>query len=207
MEQNQARTAELLQEATRSLDEENAAKPEHFSDSIYKTDFLPSKQSMNTVSSIVSAMVSQIAQDNMSQFSVREDPASTEPETLDDLFDDFEEQIAFETNLKEREPAEHESFIEDLKGRLPTDFNVYETYDTSSIPLQTLPVGCLDGYKDHAVRIADREKEAARHLQVPGCDRHMMPAVPQKSERLRNLENPQFYPFSTLPIEDAERML
>lgn len=34
-----------------------------------------------------------------------------------------------------------------------------------------------------------------------------MPDVPQKSERLRNLENPQFYPFSTLPIEDAERMM
>lgn len=35
----------------------------------------------------------------------------------------------------------------------------------------------------------------------------MMPAVPQKSLRLRNYENPQFYPFCTLPVEDAERTM
>lgn len=35
----------------------------------------------------------------------------------------------------------------------------------------------------------------------------MMPPVPQKSKRLRDFENPQFYPFSTLPIEDAERTM
>jgi hypothetical protein len=34
-----------------------------------------------------------------------------------------------------------------------------------------------------------------------------MPENPQKSKRLRDYENPQFYPFSTLPIEDAERTL
>jgi len=34
-----------------------------------------------------------------------------------------------------------------------------------------------------------------------------MPDVPSKSQRLRNFENPQFYPFSTLPIEDAERTM
>lgn len=55
--------------------------------------------------------------------------------------------------------------------------------------------------------IAEREKEAARHLVLPGCDRCLMPAVPAKSQRLRDFENPQFYPFSTLPIEDAERTM
>ena len=34
-----------------------------------------------------------------------------------------------------------------------------------------------------------------------------MPDVPSKSLRLRNYENPQFYPFSTLPVEDAERTM
>ena len=130
----------------RSLDEDNIKKPDYFSDTIYKSDFLPSKQSMNTVSSIMSAMVSQIAKDN--QFSMREDPSSTEPETLDDLFDHFEEQIAYETNLKEREPEEKDIEFGELKGKLNPQFNVFETYDTSSIPLQTLPVKELENFKD-----------------------------------------------------------
>lgn len=132
-EKNKARTQELLKEAMRSLDEEHKQIPDYFDDKIYKRDFLPSKQSMNCVSSIVSAMVSQIAAEN--QFSVRDDPASTEPETLDDLFDEYEEDIAYETNLKEREPMEGDIEFEDIKGRLNPDFNVFETYDTSSIPL------------------------------------------------------------------------
>ena len=61
--------------------------------------------------------------------------------------------------------------------------------------------------KEHARKIADREKNAARNLVLPGCNRFMMPDVPSKSLRLRNFENPQFYPFSTLPIEDAERTM
>lgn len=100
IDENKAKTAELAKEAMRSLDEEHIVNSEYFSDKIYKMDFLPSKQSMNTVSSIVSAMVSQITTDN--QFTMREDPSSTEPETLDDIFDQFEENIAYETNLMER---------------------------------------------------------------------------------------------------------
>lgn len=34
-----------------------------------------------------------------------------------------------------------------------------------------------------------------------------MPSIPTKSQRLRDSENPGFYPFCTLPITDAERML
>ena len=34
-----------------------------------------------------------------------------------------------------------------------------------------------------------------------------MPAIPTKSNRQRSAENPSFYPFCTLPITDAERML
>jgi len=34
-----------------------------------------------------------------------------------------------------------------------------------------------------------------------------MPNIPTKSERLRDLERPQIYPFQTLPIDDLERSL
>ena len=84
---------------------------------------------------------------------------------------------------------------------------MFETYDTSSIPLQTLPAGVVDDYKSLATTVAERQKAAAQHARLPGVERHMMPPVAQKSKRLRDLENPQFYPFSTLPIEDGERML
>ena len=61
--------------------------------------------------------------------------------------------------------------------------------------------------KAHALMIGEREKRAASNLVVPGRNRHMMPPISAKSKRLRGFENPQFYPFSTLPIEDAERTM
>ena len=65
----------------------------------------------------------------------------------------------------------------------------------------------VDDNKGHALKIACREKEAARNLRIPGKGRHMMPEVPSESSRKRDFNNPQFYPFSTLPIEDAERTM
>ena len=44
-------------------------------------------------------------------------------------------------------------------------------------------------------------------MNLPGKDRYLMPAIPTKSSRQRHAENPGFYPFCTLPITDAERML
>lgn len=79
--------------------------------------------------------------------------------------------------------------------------------DTSQQAVVTLPNGMLEDNKAMAERIAHRQKEAAQHLRLPGKDRNMMPPFSQKSKRLRNFENPQFYPFSTLPFEDAERTM
>lgn len=190
--------------AKRSIDEERDKK--HFNDKVYKRDFIPDKESANCVPAIMSAMISQIAVENEAA-AASEAEASTEPETLDDLFESFKEEIAIDTQLKEREPEEEEYVQPTIKGVLPTDFNVYETYDSSSRPIQTLPAGILEDCRDHAKKISDREKEASRNLVLPGCGRHMMPEVPTKSQRLRDYENPQFYPFSTLPVEDAERTM
>jgi len=90
---------------------------------------------------------------------------------------------------------------------LPSVVNVYDTVDTTNIPIYTLPSGLVDDHIAHANLIASREKEAGRHIVLPGVNRHMMPPYAQKSKRLRDFENPQFYPFSTLPIEDAERTM
>jgi hypothetical protein len=34
-----------------------------------------------------------------------------------------------------------------------------------------------------------------------------MPTIPNQSLRQREAENPSFYPFCTLPVDEAERML
>lgn len=79
--------------------------------------------------------------------------------------------------------------------------------DTSTQAIMTLPAGMVEDNKAHALKIGEREKKAASNLVVPGKNRYMMPDVPAKSNRIRGFENPQFYPFSTLPIEDAERTM
>lgn len=117
----------------KSLDEEK--QPSDFSNKIYKNDFIPDKESTNSVPAILSAMVSQIAIDNTNLGeTVRDDDfeASTEAETLDDLFKDYEREIAIETNLMQREPEEIPIEFKPRKGVLPTEINVYETYDTST---------------------------------------------------------------------------
>lgn len=116
--------------------------------------------------------------------------ASTEPETLDDIFDLYKQEVAYETGLEEREYEEPEYEFQALKGVLPTEINVYETFDTSTKAIFTLPAGISDDHIGHARKIAEREKQAARNLVLPGCDRFMMPDVPSKSKRLRAFENP-----------------
>jgi hypothetical protein len=129
--ENQARILELLQESKRSLDEEK--DPSSFSDKLYKKDFIPDKESTNSVPSIMSAMISQIAIENGNLGeTLRDEDASTEPETLDDIFDTYQKEIAIQTNLMEREIEDEPYVQKPLKGILPTDINVYETYDTST---------------------------------------------------------------------------
>jgi len=133
---NQERIKELLHLSRRSIDEERDTAT-YFTDKVYKADFIPDKESINCVPSIVSAMVSQIAVENAQAAGGRESEmeASTEPETLDDIFENAQREIAYDTNLKEREPEEEEFGYAPLKGVLPAEINVYETYDTSTQPI------------------------------------------------------------------------
>ena len=91
---NEKRIAELVVQAKRSIDEERDKKK--FTDKIYKKDFIPDKESVNCVPAIMSAMVSQIAIENEA-VAASEAEVSTEPETIDDLFESFKEDIAIKT--------------------------------------------------------------------------------------------------------------
>ena len=82
---NQDRIIQLLKMSKRSIDEERD-KSTYFSDKIYQSDFIPDKETSNQIPSIMSAIVSQIAQENLG-FDHSQMDASTEPETLDDIFD------------------------------------------------------------------------------------------------------------------------
>ena len=70
-----------------------------------------------------------------------------------------------------------------------------------------LPKEVTSSEEEKALDIYLREKNAYMNLVIPGANRHLMPRVPSKSQRLRNAENPGIYPFSTLPVDDAERAM
>ena len=62
--------------------------------------------------------------------------------------------------------------------------------------------------EERAEEICATTKQALENLVLPGISgRHLMPPVPAKSERLRDLERVGVYPFATLPIDEVERGL
>lgn len=72
---------------------------------------------------------------------------------------------------------------------------------------QSLPLELVEKESVRVETISSRERQVLQSLNLPGQDRNLMPAIPTKSQRTRDSENPGFYPFCTLPITDAERML
>ena len=84
---------------------------------------------------------------------------------------------------------------------------IHEESDRTKEVTHTLPLALVEKEGNRAALIAEREMETLKNLNLPGKDRHLMPAIPAKSKRSRDAENPGFYPFCILPIADAERML
>ena len=123
----------MKEEAKKSLEEH---RPEgYFTDKVYKKDFIPNPEVSNNVSSIMSAMVSQIALDNQGSMMSEQSNAgdeSTQPETLNDLFEDYQREIAYDCGLADREPEDEEFSQDKIKGILPSKVNVYDTVDTSN---------------------------------------------------------------------------
>ena len=126
--------------AKNSLDEGRDAS--HFNDKTYKRDFIQQPEVKNTVASVMSAMVSQIDfENNASNLTGGKSKMeeSTEPETLDDLFDNFQREIAYDNNLMDREFEEQEFEQRPIKGVLPSSVEVFDTLDTSNQPITLLP--------------------------------------------------------------------
>ena len=72
---------------------------------------------------------------------------------------------------------------------------------------QTVPAGIAEAEKQRLEQINASGQEIFTNLRVPGKNRDCMPSIPNQSLRLRDAENPAFYPFCTLPVDEAERML
>lgn len=102
---------------------------------------------------------------------------STEADSLADLFANCKREIEYDNGLQERPTIEEddEFEFERIKGILPSHVEVFDTVDTSNQPITLLPAGMVEEHKNHAILIAEREKEAARNLVLPGKNRHMMP--------------------------------
>lgn len=81
-------------------------------------------------------------------------------------------------------------------------------HDLIKRPIQKLNLASTAKSEWKAEDICSRSKKIIENLVLPGITcRHLMPPVSLKSERLRDLEKPNVYPFSTLPIEEVERGL
>lgn len=55
--------------------------------------------------------------------------------------------------------------------------------------------------------VSEKEIRILENLLVPGFKRHLMPAVPEKTQEIRRAEKAEIYPFSTMAIEELERGL
>jgi hypothetical protein len=85
---------------------------------------------------------------------------TTEAETLDDLFQSYNQEIQKDNNLIEREEPEGNFGDFKLKGVLPPHVDVYDTLDTSIAPIISLPASMVEDNKLKAKQIGDREKSA-----------------------------------------------
>ena len=137
------------------------------------------------------------------------DDVPTQAESLDDLFDHFANEISCDLKLKERGPDEDKGkrLAEAFDVKHNRGIDLHEESDRTLEVEQSLPLGLVESQKERVKLISQRENQALANMNLPGKDRNLMPAIPAKSKRSRESEMPGFYPFCTLPIEDAERML
>jgi len=95
-----------------SLDDETDYS--NFKINTYKNDFVDNQETSNAISSVLSAMVTQIETDNNDFLEMQKSvekgqdgieslgEAPTEAETLDDLFEHYNNEISFDLKLKDR---------------------------------------------------------------------------------------------------------
>ena len=134
---------------------------------------------------------------------------STAADSLDDMFKQFQTDVSCDLRLKSRgpDPVKEMSIAETLSSRHNRNIAIFEEQDKTLEVKQTIPLALLEEEEERLQKISERERKVLSNLNLPGKDRNGMPAIPSKSKRSREAEIPEFYPFCTLPIVDAERML
>jgi hypothetical protein len=197
---------ELIRKSKRSLDDEPQAP---FDMSAYKTDFVQNSETSNNISSVLSAMVTHISTANKGQNGRPEAEPSTAEETdIDSLFANFEHSIRCDLAMEDRGQDPCETVQQDHQSsNLDLGMQIHDQINRTLEVKQTVPAGMVEAEQQRLDQIAAREQEIFTNLRVPGKNRDSMPSIPNQSLRMREAENPGFYPFCTLPIDDAERML
>lgn len=200
---------ELLRKSKRSLDDEPPAQP--FDLSAYQNDFVSNSETSNNISSVLSAMMTHIESANKGQNGRPASPAepSTADETnIDDLFESFAHDIACDLNLKDRgsDPVDLVA-VDSMSSKMDLGMQIHDQINKTLEVKQTVPAGIADSEEARLNQIAAREQQIFTNLRVPGKGRDSMPSIPNQSLRQREAENPAFYPFCTLPVDEAERML
>jgi hypothetical protein len=117
--------------------------------------------------------------------------------------------VKCDLKLSEREPDEVREVSRSvtLTAKHNDRLTLHEECDRTLEVQQSLPLSLVDSEGTRVQEICNREHEVLCNLNLPGKNRHLMPAISAKSKRLRDGENPQFYPFCTLSHEEAERVL
>jgi hypothetical protein len=200
---------ELIRKSKRSLDDEPQSKP--FDMSAYLNDFVQNSETSNNISSVLSAMVTHIESANKGQNGKPE--AAAEPSTADDtdidsLFAQFEHQINCDLSLADRgEDAVDCAPLDNDSSKINLGMQIHDQINKTLEVKQTVPAGLADIENQRLEQIAAREQQIFTNLRAPGKNRDSMPSIPNQSVRQREAENPAFYPFCTLPWDEAERML
>jgi len=100
-QERQQRIVELRKSLKVSVDD--ARDYSTFNLNTYNTDFLKNHESKNCISAIMSSMITQIAKGDLAYTSLQtHEDESTEPDTIDDIFDDFEKELHYDLQLEER---------------------------------------------------------------------------------------------------------
>jgi len=201
--------AELIKKSKRSLDDEPSATS--FDMSAYKSDFVQNPETSNNISSVLSAMVTHISVANKGQNGRPEqaaEPSTADDTDIDSLFANFEHQIKCDLSLADRGEDQAESLAQDnMSSGVDLGMQIHDQINKTLEVKQTIPAGIAESEKKRLEQISEREQQIFTNLRVPGKGRDSMPSIPNQSLRLRDAENPAFYPFCTLPVDEAERML
>ena len=154
-----------------------------FSIGAFKDDFVDNAETTNNISSVLSAMITQIDRDNnwdqerptasmIGEQVIESDRMdnTTAADSLDDLFRQFQEDVSCDLRLKSRgpDPVPSKSLAETLDSRHNKGIKIHEENDKTLEVQQTIPLAMLTDEKERLEKISEREKRVLDNLCLPG---------------------------------------